>query len=110
MIQGMTITLWTKSQTDTDEFNAPVYTWTSEDVDDVLVAQPSPEERISELNLTGKMIEYTLGIPKGDNHDWEDQIVEFFGHKFITFGIPERGIEENIPLRWHLKVKCERFQ
>lgn len=110
MIQGMTITLWTKARTGVDEFNAPVYEWTSEEVDDVLVGLPSPEERVSELNLTGKMIEYTLGIPKGDTRNWEDQIVEFFGHKYLTFGIPERGIEANVPTRWHLKVKCERYQ
>lgn len=109
MIQGMTVTLWSKTQTGVDEFNAPVYEWTSENVDDVLVGMPSPEEKISELNLTGKSIAYTLGIPKGDTHDWEDQIVEFFGHKYRTIGIPERGIEANVPTRWHLKVKCERY-
>jgi hypothetical protein len=76
----------------------------------VLVAQPSPEEKTAELNLTGRSIQYTLGIPKGDTHNWENQVVEFFGHKFLTYGIPEQGIEANIPLRWHKKVKCERYE
>lgn len=110
MIQGMTVTLWNKTQIGTDEFNQPVYGWASFNVDNVLVGLPSPEERTEELNTTGKMIAYTLGIPKGDSHEWQDQIVEFFGRKYKTFGIPERGIEANIPLQWHLKVKCERYE
>lgn len=110
MIHGMTITLWTKTQVGVDGFNNPVYTWASEDVDDVLVAQPDPNERTDELDLNGKSIAYVLGIPKGDEHDWKDQIVEFFGERFMTIGIPVMGIEENIPLRWHKKVKCVRYE
>lgn len=110
MIQGMTVTLWNKTQTGVDGFGNPVYTWESKTVDNVLVGQPTAEERINELNLTGRMIAYTLGIPKGNEDDWENQIVEFFGHRFRTFGIPEQGIEANIPLSWHKKVKCERYE
>lgn len=110
MIQGMPITLWNKTQTGVDGFGNPVYTWASKTVDNVLVGQPTAEERINELNLTGRMIEYTLGIPKGNEDEWENQIVEFFGHRFRTFGIPEQGIEANIPLSWHMKVKCERYE
>lgn len=110
MIQGMPITLWNKTQTGVDGFGNPVYTWESKTVDNVLVGQPTAEERTNELNLTGRMIAYTLGIPKGNEDDWENQIVEFFGHRFRTFGIPEQGIEANIPLSWHKKVKCERYE
>ncbi len=109
MIKGITVTLWTKTQIGTDSLNQPVYEWNSEQVDNVLVGQPTPEERLTELNLSGRVIEYTLGIPKGDTHNWENQRVEFFGYMFQTFGIPERGIEENVPGPWHLKVKCERY-
>lgn len=110
MIQGMPITLWNKTQTGVDGFGNPVYTWESKTVDNVLVGQPTAEERTNELNLTGRMIAYTLGIPKGNTDEWENQIVEFFGHRFRTFGIPEQGIEANIPLSWHKKVKCERYE
>lgn len=110
MIQGMPITLWNKTENGVDGFGNPVYTWESKTVDNVLVGQPTAEERINELNLTGRMIEYTLGIPKGNEDEWENQIVEFFGHRFRTFGIPEQGIEANIPLSWHKKVKCERYE
>ena len=110
MIQGTSVTLWVKSQTGTDAFGVPIYAWTSKTVENVLIGQPSPEEKLSELNLSGKSIEYTLGIPKGDTNNWDEVIVEFFGHKYRTFGIPEEGIEANIPLHWHKKVKCERYE
>lgn len=110
MIHGSAVILWIKEQIGTNPFGEPIYDHVAKVVDDVLIGLPSPQERIDELNLSGRMIEYTLGIPKGNTDVWEDQIVEFFGHKFRTFGIPEVGIEENIPLRWHKKVKCERYE
>lgn len=112
MLHGTTITLYNKAQTGTDPFNNPVYDWYAESyvIDNVLIGEPTPEERLNELNLSGKMIAYTLGIPKGDTHEWEDQIVEFFGRRFRTFGITVEGIESNIPLFWHHKVKCERYE
>jgi hypothetical protein len=110
MIHGSAVILWVKEQVGTNPFGEPIYDHVAKVVDDVLIGLPSAQERIDELNLSGRMIEYTLGIPKGNTDVWEDQIVEFFGHKFRTFGIPEVGIEENIPLRWHKKVKCERYE
>lgn len=90
--------------------NNPVYQWIKGDtIDDVLVGEPTPEEKADELNLTGKAIVFSLGIPKGDTHDWEDQIVEIFGKRYRTFGFPKEGVEANIPLRWHKIVKCERY-
>lgn len=111
MIQGMTVTLHHRIESGVDSLNNPIYQWgSSETVDDVLVGEPTPEERTDELNLSGRMIAYSLGIPKGDTHVWDDQIVEFFGHKFLIFGIPKQGIEANIPLRWHKVYKCERYE
>lgn len=111
-IHGTTIKLLTKTQVGVDGFDNPIYEYndTCEYVENVLIGQPTPQERIDELNLTGRMIVFILGIPKGDTHDWENQIVEFWGERYKTFGIPEQGIEENIPLSWHKKVKCERYE
>ena len=111
MIHGMTVTLHHRIETGRDALNNPVYQWyETEDVEDVLVGEPTPQERTDELNFSGKMIAYSLGIPKGDTHEWEDAIVEFFGHKFHIFGFPKEGIEANIPLRWHKIYKCERYE
>lgn len=108
LIKGATVTLYEKTQTGTDPFGVPVYSTTPAVVDNVLIGQPSAEELTSELNLTGRRISYVLGIPKGDAHQWENQLVEFFGETFRTFGAIERGIEENVPGPWHYKIKCER--
>lgn len=65
MIHGITVRLHVKSQTGTDAFNAPVYTETPIDVPNVLVGEPTAEDIVNDLQLYGKRIAYTLGIPKG---------------------------------------------
>ena len=109
-MRGVNIILYAEEQTGVDDFNRPTYAETPVIVGNVLIGEPSTEQITDELNISGKRLAYTLAIPKGDTHDWEDQVVEFFGRKFRTFGIPQEGIEANIPLRWHKKVKCERYE
>lgn len=109
MIRGITVRLYVKTQTGTDEFNAPIYTETSVDVENVLVGEPVSEDIVNSLQLYGKHIAYTLGIPKGDEHDWDNVTVEFFGQKFRTYGGVTQGIEDMIPLVWNKKVKVERY-
>ena len=109
MIRGITVRLYVKTQTGTDEFNAPIYTETSVDVENVLVGEPVSEDIVNSLQLYGKHIAYTLGIPKGDEHDWDNVTVEFFGQKFRTYGGVTQGIKDMIPLVWNKKVKVERY-
>lgn len=109
MIHGITIILYEKRKTGVDAFNAPVYAETPVEVQNVLVGEPSTEDVVSEMQLYGKQIAYTLGIPKGDTHDWEDATVELFGQKFRTYGGVTQGIEDMIPLAWNKKVKVERY-
>lgn len=105
---GATVVLHVRTQTGVDSFNAPIFSETTENVDNVLIGQPTTEEIDSTLSLYGKKIEYMLGIPKGDTHDWEDTIVEFWGRRYRTFGMTIQGIEANIPTPWHKKVRVER--
>ena len=100
----------TKTQTGTDLLNHPIYTESRETVANVLVGQPTGDEITDTLNLTGKKLVYTLGIPKGDAHVWKGQVVEIFGERFRVIGYPEMGIEANIPGPWHKKVKVERIE
>lgn len=65
-------------------------------VGNVLIGEPSADGR-----------SYTLGIPKGDQNIWSDRKLSFFGRTFRTIGLPVQGIEANIPLCWHKKVKAE---
>lgn len=108
-IKGVTIQLYVETQTGVDGFNRPIYTEEAVDVDNVLIGEPSTQDIINELNMSGKKLAYTLAIPKGDTHDWTDKRVSFFGSMFRTIGEPMQGIEENIPLDWNKKVKVERY-
>lgn len=106
-LHGITIVLYEQTETGLDDFNRPVLEETAVDVKNVLVGNPTEEEITETLNLTGRKVIYILGIPKGDEHDWTDKTVEFFGQKFRTIGSPIQGIESMIPLEWNRKVKCE---
>lgn len=109
-INGITVTLYNKTATGTDGFGDPIYTETPVDVEDVLVYPTSAQEILEMTNLYGKKAVYTLAIPKGDTHTWEDRKVSFFGEDWHVFGIPQEGIEANIPLRWNKKVTVERYE
>ena len=95
MIQGTDITLYTLSAGALAE----------ETVRDVLVGEKTGISPTTQTD--GRLLGFTLAIPKGDAHIWTDRLVGFFGRVFRTVGYPEQGIEENIPLRWHKKVKVE---
>lgn len=109
MITGIDVILHTKTQTGTDPFGAPIYTQTAETVHNVLVGEPTTDDIINELQLYGKRLAYTLAIPKGDTHDWNDAEVEFFGRHFRTYGSVVQGIEHLVPLNWNAKVKVEAY-
>lgn len=108
-MKGATIQLVVKTQTGTDAFGAPIYTEELINVDDVLIGQPTTDDITDTLQLYGKKIEYVLGIPKGDTHNWTDAEVIIWGQRFRTIGYPQTGIQENIPLRWGQNVKVERY-
>lgn len=108
-IKGITVRLKTRVQTGTDEFKRPIYEESFVNVENVLVGVPSSEDVVNELNLSGKKIAYTLGIPKGDTHSWVDTEVEIWGELYRTIGYPTQGIDELIPLFWNKKVQVERY-
>lgn len=108
-IKGITVTIVAKTQTGTNPYGEPVYETTEEAVENVLVAPASDTDIIDNTDLTGGKAVYTLGIPKGDTHNWEDATVRFFGQTWRAVGIPTKGIEANIPLAWNTKVTVERY-
>ena len=109
-MRGITVTLYEKTQTGTDRFNAPVYEETPVEVENVLVAPATTQEILDTVNLYGRKAVYTMAIPKGDTHDWGNVRVDFFGQSWRTFGIPTAGIEALIPLSWNKKVMVERYE
>lgn len=109
-IQGITITLIDQVQTGQDPLDNPIVEDKSVEVSNVLVTPASADDITNQLNLTGRKAIYTLAIPKGDTHDWENKPVEFFGQRWKSFGIPLEGIDELIPLDWNKKVMVERYE
>ena len=109
MIKGITVVLQQRTPIGTDAFNRDTYTETSVNVDNVLVAPSSADDVTTSQELHGKKAVYTLAIPKGDTHDWNDAVVSFFGQQWHTVGFPLEGIEANIPLDWNKKVMVERY-
>ena len=109
MLHGITVELEQKTEAGRDDFNRPVFISEFVNVDNVLVGSPSAQEVTDTLNLTGKRIEFVLGIPKGDAHDWLDKRIRFFGREFKAIGFPETGIQDLIPLEWGSNLKVERY-
>lgn len=109
MIKGITVTLYEKEKINEDAFGKPIYKETPIKVKNVLVAPTNTSEILDTLNLTGKKAVYTIAIPKGDEHVWEDNKVEFFGETWKVIGLPQQGIEHNIPLEWNQKWMVERY-
>lgn len=100
-IKGIAITLITKEEAGRDGFDHPIYKEKKETVENVLVSPVTSTEAVDAFDFEGKKAIYNIAIPKGDQHTWKDQIVEFFGDRWQVIGFPKRGIEENIPLDWN---------
>lgn len=109
MIRGIDVELHVRTKTGEDAANAPIYSETKVTVHNVLVTPVNSDDVIQATQLYGKKAEYELCIPKGDTHDWEDTVVEFFGESWKTFGFTRQYIDANIPLLWNAKVKVERY-
>lgn len=110
LIKGVPVTIITVKDGAEDPFGRPAKEEVREVVPNVLISPMSSEDVVNEQNLSGKHAIYQLAIPKGDSHDWENAIVEFFGHQWRVIGLPEEGIETLVPLEWNRKVKVERYE
>ena len=108
-IRGIPVILYDRVQIGIDDFHAPVYSETLVTVKNVLVYPVSTQDIIADFQLYGKRAEYELCIPKEDTHTWEDRVVEFFGQKWHTFGIPQQWQESQLPLEWNKRLKVERY-
>lgn len=109
-LHGIPVTLYERTRTGADAFNAPVYSETPVTVENVLVSPVSAEAIVSDLQLYGKRAVYELCLPKGDTHDWAGCRVEFFDQSFRVFGPAQELIESLVPLDWNRKVKVERYE
>lgn len=112
-IKGITVTLYEpvgSTGTEYDPFGAPIYNESPVSVNNVVVAPATSQEIIDSINLYGRKAVYTLAVPKGDTHNWENRRVTIKGVDYRVFGIPLEGIECDIPLDWNKKVTVERYE
>lgn len=105
-IRGESVVLITRKAS-LDEFNHPTWVESRETVDNVLIGEPVQAELTNSADMRHARAAYTLGIPKGDSHDWQDVVVEFWGKRWRQFGQIIRGMEHQIPLDWNQKVTVE---
>jgi len=109
MIKGITVVLYERTETGTDDAGATLYAETPVEVKNVLVTPISTEDIVSDIQLYGKKGVYELCLPKGDTHRWEDSRVDFFGTSWRVYGYPKTYIAPNIPLVWNTKWRVERY-
>ena len=93
-IKGITITLIETVKKGRDDFGHPIFEEVETLVDNVLISPSSTEDITSQMNLTGRKAEYTLAIPKGDLHDWEDKEVLFFGKRWKLLVFLLKGLRK----------------
>lgn len=110
MIVGIPVTLVNQIYNGTDPLGNPRYRYNRTTVENCLVAPASTDDITTSVNLYGKQARYILAVPKGDQNNWIDQQVIFFGVTWRVFGFPMTGIDENIPGPWNTKYYLERYE
>lgn len=108
-LEGIPVILYDKVQTGTDALNTPVFQEIPVMVENVLVCPVSTDGIVSDNQPEGKRAVYELCIPKKNTNVWENRVVEFYGQKWRTFGIPLQWQESMVPGTWNRKVKVERY-
>lgn len=112
-MKGRTIYLYDKIQTGTDPFGAPIYKEVRAKIENVLIGQPATTPIVDSQDIQGKRGRFSLGIPKKDNHVWEDRTVEFElcgrVYKCKTVGFANVGQTELIPGPWKGYIEAEYY-
>lgn len=109
ILHGIPVVLHQRIQTGTNSLNEPVFKTEPVTVENVLVYPATADDVTNTQQIYGKRASYTVGIPKGDAHQWEDAVIEFFGRKWHTVGIVQYGISDLVPLEWNGKIIVETF-
>lgn len=109
MIKGIDVILYERVETELNDFGEKEYDYVQHTISNVLVSPTVSDDLVTDLDLEGKKEVYTLAIPKGDNHTWEDSDVEFFGKRYHVFSPVQQTIDHLTPLSWNKKVLVERY-
>lgn len=109
MIKGIDVILYERVRTGVDPFNEPIFEEIPAIIHNVLVSPVSSDDVTDTTNLKENKATYKLCIPKGDKHEWSNRVVEFFGRKWKTVGMPAEYIEDLLPLQWNKQIEVERY-
>ena len=111
-IKGVPIILYVETVIGYDPYGTEIVEEEAVTIPNVVIGQPSSEDVISEISVSGKHIAYNLAIPADDTHDWENKTVEFYGRRWRTIGIPTQFMDgfmgEAWP--WNKQVKVEAYE
>ncbi len=112
MIKGIPIILYETTVIGHDDFGADIKEETPVTINNVVIGQPSSEDIITEINVSGKHISYNLAIPADDTHEWEHNTVEFYGRKWRVIGIPTQFMDGFMGASWpwNKQVKVEAYE
>lgn len=109
-IKGRKVIFFEKTEIGVDAFNQPIYEEKEVEIDNVLIEPASNDAIVSEMEVNGKHIAYTLHIPKKDDHNWNDSKVVFYDKTWQTYGDILIYDEDLTPLSWNKKVKVELYE
>lgn len=109
-MRGETVILIEKTKTSSDPFGNDVYTESEVTVENVIIGSPSVDGVETITDLDGKKAEFVLGIPKTDNHNWQDTVVIIRGKRYKTYGLPLIQTEANVPGKWNTQVKVAIYE
>lgn len=93
-----------------DGFGVPTYTEHIKYINNCFVVIGNHYQLLDNNTSLVALDEFTIAIPKGDNHEWRNSIVEFklggIDYKCKTHGDYLLGVEEAMPLMWHKQIGC----
>ena len=112
MIKGIPITLYENIVIGQDDFGADIVEETATTIENVVIGQPTSEDIISEISVSGKHVAYNLAIPADDNHNWEHATVEFYGKRWRVIGIPTQFMDRfmGADWPWNKQVRVEAYE
>lgn len=106
----ISVKLYEKVIEGVDDFGVPTHSEHAVIINECLVAI-GLHNQLTDNNTTQVALDsFTIAIPKGDNHEWRNSIVEFnlggVDFKCKTYGDYLLGYEDAMPLMWHKQIWC----
>lgn len=106
LLTGETVTVLTPTY-GYDEGMEETVTWSSQTVDNVLVAPGSTSDVIDSTRPYGTRASFSLGFPKSFSAPLRGCRVEVRGFTYLVIGDPKPNNEQNCPTQWWYTAEVE---